>query len=197
MLCTSCLLWRDETAANDDRRNGPVGIVGHLVANQRASVCGAVIRDWHSAIWSDDIHVKVHEPVAAHIRVMARDSVRSVTSRAGEARIDVDGVLRPGCILHDIAREVVTLAAHAVRPIYGKIGIRIQVGNTLPRTGSLTEFIAPLQDVGPLRTMRAVRPRASEFPIVIAVMAIGAENLVSHQPSLTDSVQFRHISEQT
>src|SRR5271165_411705 len=75
-----------------------------------------------------------------------------------------------------------TFRAEAVRPVHAEIGLRIQV-NRDRRTRSrrrLTGFVIPLQDVPPLRPMRTVRTVASEFSIVVTVMAISAENLGSH-----------------
>lgn len=44
--------------------------------------------------------------------------------------------------------------------------------------------------------MRTVRSQTAKFPIVIAVVAVGAEELCSHTAALRNAVQIRHVGQQ-
>src|SRR5271155_2222081 len=44
--------------------------------------------------------------------------------------------------------------------------------------------------------MRTIRPRTSELAIVVAVVAVGTENLRSHRAPWRDPVEIQHIAEQ-
>ena len=78
--------------------------------------------------------------------------------------------------------------------------LRSGLGNTLlinwAGPWSLAEFVTALKNVRPLRAMRAIGPRAAEFAIVIAVMAIGAEDLRAHQTSRCQAFFVEHIHQQ-
>lgn len=49
----------------------------------------------------------------------------------------------------------------------------------------------------PFRTVRAVRACPAKLTIVVAVVAIGAENLRSHTSSLSNAIQIQHVGQQT
>ena len=180
-----------------ERTDGAVCVVCHCMADQRTGSSVAIVRNRHPAVRSNNIQVEVNEPVTAHRPISACDSVRRVTSRTRKTRIDVNGMLRPACVLDDVAGKIMAFAAHRVRPIHREIRIWKKVGDALPGTRRLAEFVTSLQDVGPFRSVRAARTQPAEFAVVITVVTIRAENLNPHLPSLTRSVQLRHVRQQT
>ena len=106
-------------------------------------------------------------------------------------------MLSPARVLDDVAWEIMALAAHAIGPIHRKIGIRVEIRDPLPGAHGLAEFVVALQKVGPFRSVRTVRTRAAELSVVVAVVAIRAINLCPYLSRLRDSVQFRHIRQET
>ena len=89
------------------------------------------------------------------------------------------------------------LAAQAVGSSSGQIGIGKQVGDRLARQSCLAEFIAALKNMSPFRPVGTVRARPAELAIVVAVMAIGAQNLCAHGAPLADAIEVQHICPQT
>lgn len=99
--------------------------------------------------------------------------------------------------------QIVTLGAQVVRAFTTRTEdwIRKKVLNGGSRSATrprryLAELIAPFQDVRELRAMRAVRTCPSKFPVVIAVVTIGAKDSYSHGPSLRGSIQIEHKATQ-
>src|ERR1035438_8344984 len=88
------------------------------------------------------------------------------------------------------------LAAQSIGSNNAQIGTGKEIGNQLTWRGGLAEFVAALQNMSPLGPMRTARTRAPEFAIVIAVVAIGAENLNAHGAAAADAVQVQHIRQQ-
>ena len=59
----------------------------------------------------------------------------------------------------------------------------------------MAEFITPLENVRPHRAMRSIGARAAGFAIVVAVVAIGAEDLCAHGAALGDAVEVQHVGQ--
>ena len=59
-------------------------------------------------------------------------------------------VLVPTGVLHNLVGQIVALAAQGVRPVDAQVGIGKEIGDQLARRRGLAEFVAALQDVGPL-----------------------------------------------
>lgn len=93
------------------------------MADQCASSSSAIVRNRHPAVRSNYIQVEVDEPVTADSPISASYSMRRVTSGAGKTSVDVSRVLRPACVLDDIARQIMAFAAHRIGPIYREIRI--------------------------------------------------------------------------
>jgi len=88
------------------------------MADQRAGSSVSIVRNGRPAVRSNYIQVEVDEPISANSSISACYPVRGMTRRTCKSRIDVCGVLRPTCVLDDIAREIMAFAAHRVRPIH-------------------------------------------------------------------------------
>ncbi len=123
--------------------------------------------------------------------------MRRVAYRATESVLrDVQGMLRPTCVRENIVRQIVAFPAHRVRTVHREIRIRIKIRDQLTGRRRLAELIPPLQQVGPLRSMRTVRPRASELAVVVAVVAIAAKQLCPYQPARGQPGFVQHIDQQ-
>src|SRR5207245_1653341 len=93
--------------------------------------------------------------------------------------------------------KIMALAAQGVRSIHTQVGRGVEVdSNQLSRTSSLAELVSALQNVFPHGAMRAVGSRAAGFTIVIAVMAVGAENLLAHGAACGVAIEIQHVGEQ-
>lgn len=166
-----------------------------VVAGETAGVGGARIGDGSRSVRPDDIDVKIHEPFARNGCAGAAHAVSGVACGAGKAIIDVPRMFAEACICHDLI-QVVTLSAKRIRTIDAEIRIGEEVVDQLARRRRLAEFIAALKNVRPLRAMRTIRSQAAKFAIVIAVVAIGAENLRPHAAPLCNSVEIEHVAQQ-
>ena len=120
--------------------------------------------------------------------------MRRVARRTAESTVNMRRVLTETGILQNV-RQVVTFSAQRVWTIDANVGIRKQIVDCLPRHSRLAEFIAPLQDVSPLGSVRPVRSRATEFAIVIAVVAIGAKDLHSRRSPFRRPIQIPHVQQ--
>src|SRR5579863_2078595 len=90
--------------------------------------------------------------------------LRYVVAVPGEAGVSYD------------AAETMTLGTHPIRPVEAEIRIRKQVRDHSAGHRSLAELVIVLEDVRVDRPVRTVRPGAAKLAIVVAVMAVGAEN---------------------
>src|ERR1035437_2829182 len=102
-----------------------------------------------------------------------------MANRAREAGVDVVAVLVPTCIGDDVVK-VMALAAHRVRTPEAQIRVWKQVCNQLTGRGRLAEFVVPLQDVGVRRSVRTAGASPSKLPVIVAIVAVGAEDLAAH-----------------
>jgi hypothetical protein len=98
-------------------------------------------------------------------------------------------------VRHD-AGETVAFAAHRIRPVHAQVGILKQICDQLARRYRLIEFIAAFQNVGPLGTMRTIRPGTPKLAIVVAVVAVRAEYLRSYRAPLRYPIEIQHRSQQ-
>src|SRR5581483_7881372 len=121
--------------------------------------------------------------------------MRRMACGATHARTDVFRVLAEAGLLHHVG-QAVAFSAKRTGTIHRQVGIRNQVRGRLSRSRGLAEFVAALQDVRPPRSMRATRTGASEFAVIVAIVAISAEDLAAHHASLGSPVQVPHIGKQ-
>ncbi len=77
--------------------------------------------------------------------------------------------------------QVVALRTHRVRPGDAGVGIGKRIRDQSARDCRLAELIVALEDVRVDRSVRTVRAGAAELAIVVAVMAVRAEQLRAHQ----------------
>ena len=173
-----------------------VGVVGHQVAGQSAGVAAAIIGDGSAIILSHNVGIEIDQPLARYSRRNRSHAVRGMAGRTGESilRYVVTVPLETGIRYH--VGQIVTLGAHAIRSIETEVGIRKSVGDQSAWRRRLAELIIVLEDVRVHRTVRTVRPGASELSVVVAIVTVGAENLDSHQ-SRRRAVLVQHIREQT
>ena len=166
------------------------------VAGKPAGIRGARIGNRISSRGRDHIDVKVHQALPGNGAADAAHAMCCMTSRARKAIVDVSGVLAEAGVGYHVV-EVVALAAKRIGPIHTEVGERKRIGDQLTRRGRLAELVAALEDVRPTRTVRAVRSSAAKFAIVVAVVAVAAEDLCAHAAALRDAIQIQHVAEQT
>ena len=104
--------------------------------------------------------------------------MRGMTHRATEAILGhmtkVLGEAGVGQHLH----QVVTLRTHPIGPVYAQVRIGKRIRDRPSRRQRLAKLVIAFQKVGIHRTMRSVGTAPSELPIVVTVMAIGAEEAI-------------------
>jgi len=93
-----------------------------FVTGQHASIGSAVVGDGRSSVLRNHIDIKIHQPLAAYIRVRTTYAVAGVTRRTGEAGVDMALMLAETGVRHDVAKAV-AFAAHGVRPVYAEIRV--------------------------------------------------------------------------
>lgn len=157
------------------------------VADETAGICGPRIGDRGAAVRGDYVDIEVDQPLSADGPTVAAHAVGGMAGGASEAVIDVAGMLRKTGIRYHIT-QIMAFSTESIRTISAEVRIGKKIRDQLPRRRSLAEFVTPLQDVRPLRAMRAVGSYAAKFAIVVAVMAIRAEDLRAHRPPRRYSV---------
>ena len=150
-----------------------------------------------AAICSHDIQVEVDQPLTADGAAGGTHAVRCVAGGTTEAVANVPVVLTPTGVLDDLVAQIMALAAQAVGSNHAQIGVGKEIGNQLTRTGGMAEFIATLQNVGPPGAMGTVGAGPAGFAIIVAIVAIGAEDLGAHGTALLDAIEVEHVGQQT
>ena len=167
-----------------------------IVADQTAGVGGAAVGNRDTAIGGDDVDIKIHEAFAGDGPRLCAHAVCGVANRAGEAILDMPGVLAETGV-RDQLIEVVALRAQRVgAAISSALGAQDRVGKQIRNqpagSGRLTELIPAFHDVGENRPVRSVWSNAAEFPIVVAIVTIGAENARAHRPPVRPAIEIQH-----
>jgi hypothetical protein len=165
------------------------------MAGQTARTGRPAVGDGTLAIRRDHVDVEVHKTLGRNSRHLRASSVRAVAYRAGEAVVDMARVLLEATVGHD-AGQVVTLGAQRVIAGRREVRRKIQIGDRLSGDRCLAHIVAALENVRILRSMRTVRPRAPELAVVVAVMAIGAEDANAHGASLPGAIEIEHVRAQ-
>ena len=173
-----------------------IGVMGGLVAGQGASIAAAVIGNRCAVVLPHNVDVEIHQALARDSWGNRTHAVRRVADRTGEAILRyVVAVLREAGISHDFA-QIVTLGAHAIGSIEAEVWIGKRVRHQSSRSRGLAELIIVLEDVRVDRAVGTIRPEPAEFAIIVAVVAIAAENPDSHQPPCR-AILIQHVGQQT
>ena len=190
------LLGHSQRRCGSIHRYRAIGIVGGIMARQRAGVRRSRVGNGRCLILPDDSDIEIHEPLAGDGGVDCTHAMRSVADRAREAVLrNVEAVLRPAGIGHDVI-QIVAFRAHRVRPLRADIGRRKRVRDRATGRGGLAELIIPFQDVRVDRTVGPVWPGAAKFAVIVAGVAIGAEDLGAHEPRGHRTILIQHIRKQ-
>lgn len=166
-----------------------------IVTGETAGICSPRIGDWECSVRRDDLDVKVDEPLSGNGPARAAHPMRGMAGRARKSVVHVPGVFAETAIGCDFF-QVMALSAERIGAIATQIWNWEEVGDELPGPRGLAEFVTALKDVSPFRAVRTVRPQTAKLAVVIAVVAIGAENLSPHAPPLCDAVEIQHVRQQ-
>ena len=105
-------------------------LVRVLMARQGAGICQPGIGDGLPGVRRNDVHVKVHQALAADRAVHCAHPVGGVADRTAEAVIDVAGMLGEAGVGQDL-RQVMAFRAERVWSIDTQVRIREQIGDQL------------------------------------------------------------------
>src|SRR5579864_885532 len=94
-------------------------------------------------------------------------------------------------------RQVVALGAHRERSSHTRIGIGKKIRDRSARDRCLAELIVALENMRVDRTVRTIRTSSTEFPVVVAVVAIGTKDLRADRPRRSQPFLVQHIRQQT
>ena len=160
--------------------------MGMIVADQAAGVGGAAVGDGSRAIRRHDVLIKIHQAFAGNIAGLRAHSVGRVAHRARESiLLNMAGVFAEASVIHDLRQDRGTSrTTHRGRRLAPPSALRFGLGKelvtSLPGTWRLAEFIAALENVGKDRPVRSVRSVAAEFAVVVAIVAVGAQDSRAH-----------------
>src|SRR5271155_2929730 len=126
-----------------------------------------------------------------------------MTHGAREPGVDVERVLGEAGVGHNVV-QVVTLGTQGIRSVCAGIGDgRKKIQDGASRTGGgrkagryLAELVTAFQNMRKLGTVRSTRSSTAKFPIIVAVVAVRAENALSDWTPLGAAVQIPHELEQ-
>lgn len=186
----------DRSSAEDGLSYRAIGIVRDLVANHHAGIRGPVVGDGEGTIRRHDVHVKVDQALTGDSSACSAHTVRRMACGTTEALVDMAVVLVPAGVFHDLPGQIMALGAEAIGAIHAHVGIGKEICDQRTWSDCLTEFVAALEDVGPFRSVRTVGAGAAKLAIVVAVVAIGAEDLRAHGASLCCAVEVEHVGQQ-
>jgi hypothetical protein len=92
--------------------------------------------------------------------------------------------------------EVVAFATQCIGPVNSQIRVGKKVCHQLPRSRSLADLVATLQNVEVFRSAGTIRSDAAKFPTVVAVVTVGAQNAQPHGACRTGPIQIQHLAAQ-
>ncbi len=180
-----------------------------IVAGERAGVGSAIVgnrraEEARARVLSHNFQIEIHHALAGDIRRIWAHAVSGVAHRAGESCVDVQRVLAKAGIGKNVG-QVVTFGAQRIRAPGSRIGnggkkvrdCASRSGCWRKSWGDLAELVTALKNMRELRTVRAVGSGASEFAIVVAIVAVRAENAGAHRAPLRMPVQVPHELQQT
>ena len=98
--------------------------------------------------------------------------------------------------VRDYLLEIVTLAAERVRSIHDQIRVGEQIVHQSAGHGGNAEFVAALQNVAEPRSVRPVGASAAEFAIVVAVVAICAQDAHANGAGRVHAIEVQHLAAQ-
>src|SRR5215469_4141991 len=117
-----------------------------VVARQATRIPGAVVHNGSTAVLRHDPSIEIHHSLARNASGDSAHTVCGVANRTRETVVKVVGVAAEAGVTHDLG-EVVAFDAHAV----GTGGTQIRIGKKIryrsTRNRSLTEFIAPFEQM--------------------------------------------------
>lgn len=173
-----------------------------IVAPESAGVLAPFVRDGsiRTVVRGYDPQIEIHHAHSGDIARRCAHAMCCMTDRARKPGIDVNRVFAKTDIRHHVAK-VVTLGTQGIRPSRRRINNRREkILDGRSRSGEgrqaqchLAELVATLQDVRELGTVRPVWASAAEFAVVIAIVAIGAEEACAHWPPLGVSIQIQQV----
>ena len=166
------------------------------MTDQHAGVRCAIVGDGQSGIGCDDVDIEVDQPFATDGSAGGAHAMGGVADRAAEPGADVVAVMIPACVLHNLVAQVVAFLAESVGANGAQIGRWKENGNGLAGQRRLTHLVAAFENMCPTGTVRAVGAGSAEFSVVIAVVAVRAEDLHAHQAPLCDAVEVEHVGAQ-
>lgn len=117
MPSLSCSIPCPDDPSHAGCRNAAIGVVRGQVTDQDASVRGTVVGDGKAAVRRHYVDIEVDKPLAGDGSTRSSHAVSGVAGGAAEAGADVVAVLIPTRVLHDLVRQVVTLAAQSIGPV--------------------------------------------------------------------------------
>ena len=103
-------------------------------------------------------------------------------------------------VAHNVV-EVVALRAQGVGAAVGSSGGACvwtlkQIRDELSGNRSLAEIVSSLQDMREGRPVRTVGSAASEFPVIVAVMAVRAQDANTHAARRRAAIEIQHVRSQ-
>ena len=175
----------------------PSAIVRRTVAHQRASVSAHGYTRWERH-YSAPPHWHRNSPAA---RPVTFGDVAPMPCAVWQIE-----QLNPYCDTCTLCCEKLVLARicvkswHFAHMAYGPVTVRSGLGKQIAdqsaRRRGLAELIIALEDMCVDRSMRAVGSGAAELAVVIAIVAIAAENSRSHRPRRGRAILIQHVDQQ-
>lgn len=101
-------------------------------------------------------------------------------------------VLRETCV-GEYLGKIVTLGAHREWASHAGIRIRKQIRDDSPRHRRLGELVVALENMRIDRTMRTVGSGAAKLAIVIAIVAVSAQQLCSYGSCRCKTLFIEHV----
>lgn len=175
------------------RTHRAIHIVSGRVAHQRAGIGAPVVRNGGSAILAYDIDVEVHHSLSRNRWGYRPHAVRRMTRRATESVLrGMQVVLRKTGVGEDLC-EIVALRTHGEGSRDAGVGIGKKIRHRSAGNGRLAELIVPLKNVRIDGTMRAIGSGAAELAVVVAVMAVGTEQLRADRTRRCQPLFIQHV----
>ena len=167
-----------------------------IMTDEGAGIRPRIVRNRHGLVRSHHANIKVNQTVAGNISIQRADAMCRVADRAGEPVLrNMVAMLSPARGRKNNA-QIVALRAHGVGTLRAQIRRWKSVRDNSAGCGSLAHHIIPFQNVRVDGAMRARRPGSAKFPVVVAVVAIGAEDAGAHQPGGLRSIFIEHVGQQ-
>ena len=168
----------------------------YLMAGQGAGTSSAIVGNRHAIVRPNHVNVKIHQALSTHVRRIRSHAMSGVADRTGKPILRYVAVMLGPTGIGKNLMQIVTLSAHRVRAIHAQVRIGKSIRHRPSGDRSLTELVVVLKDVRVYRSVGPVGSVTTKLAVVIATVAVRAEDARPRGSRRNRPVLIQHVRQQ-